>query len=394
MKSAIVNSSEFQNLQNRLATMKWRAQHLCGLWNGEPIGKVVSAALEELHAANLDEAKRAERMEFLERASKDPKTAQELCALRVMQANNYMLADLNIASFFFQVINLANDERPVFQNNTKQNVKVMYTGGDTGPRQLTKVVQVQSEELLKLRWLATEEVRIRKIDIYHGDVTQAAESTLMMSYDWQNKVDQLCFDLINSGDVFGAFNFTTQRVATAVGVLNPRINKKNLPTTNDIQVSNAVGGKFGFACLKAALKYEAGFGQAFMEGSPKLTGRILIPGLDVTDIADEVQPTGQKQNSVAEQIAEKGWSTIEFLGRNFILQQDNTLEPGVCYFETNMKPGVIFLKPGLASEEKREGDYEMRQRNEEWRYMKQPFGAYVNATWRPRALRIRYRKAA
>lgn len=395
------NLNEFNGVQDRLKILKARAAHLCGITSdGQPLSLVVQAALDDMLSANVDPEKIAKRAEFLLRAEKDPAAHSELCALRMEQANNYLLADLNFAAMHFEIVNLKKDERPVIQNTSRHQIQIRHTGQDSGPKSFVKFIPPLAEELLNLRWLVTDEIRVKKVDIYHGDIADAANSTIMLSYDLEGKIEDLCKELAfktpAQGGFFGAFNtqIGDANKALDIYVPNSRINVKNLPTTNDITLTgNTLASGFRHDVIKAALKYEAGWGKAFMEGPLLLTGRILIPGLDVTNIADEVDPVGEATTSVAEQILQNGWATVTVLGRTFRLEADNTLEPGVCYFEFNKKPGKIYAKPELDLEDKRE-DYETRKTNEEYRYMKKVFGAYCNRTWRMRSLRIRYRKAA
>jgi hypothetical protein len=395
--SAIGSRNE---LQGRLKQMRARATHLCGRSiDGRPLSEAVAQALTELHDQNEElfksPEKQRERSEYLSKAEKDAILQEELCALRIEQANNYLLADLNIVPFFFNIVNLQNDERPMIQNNTKQNIRVGYTGGDNGPKHLVKIVPVQEEILMNLRWLATEEVRVKKIDIYRGDVTDAANSTLMEAYDMKNQVEQIGWDLITKtpaqGGLFGAFTFGGAKKCSDVYVANPRIQAGVLPTTNDIVLAgNGANTTFRWEAFQAALDYEARWGQAFMDGPLRLTGRIMISGLDVTGIAKTIVPTGNTNNSVADELLEKGWSQVGYLGRNFTLMADNTIPPKSCYFEFNKKPATMWLKPGLAHEERRD-DYETRKTNEEFRYMKQPIGGFINAPDRVRALRITFK---
>ncbi len=394
-----LDSISFPQMQKRLAMMAERATHLCGTMADQtPLSESVPAFLKnlitesaELNKPGSDKAKA--RAEFLARAQEDPKLCAQMCAIRVETYNNFILADQNILSFFYEIVNLKDDERPVAQNTTDQEIRVSYIGQDGEPEEV-KVVRKDEEALIDLHYLMTKEIKYRKDDIYRGSVIDAALQTLRVSYDMSNQMEAKAFTLLTqsvaNGGCFGDFTFTGTR-PSRVYVPNSRINVSNLPATNDITVpGTGHGTKFDFRVFKAAKKYGDQWGKAFIEGPLYPTGRILIPSLDASDIADQIVPSGNTNNAVANELLEKGWTSIGYLGINWILVADNTLTPGQCYPEYSRKPGRIYLKPGLDKEGLSTNEYENDLKNEERRWLRKAFGAYINNATRINTCRLTY----
>lgn len=394
---------DFNAFQANLRRMAWRASHLCGTTlDGKPLGAHIHELLMETHKANTDPEALKERADYLGRASGDPKLQMELNALRIETVSNYAFASANMASLWFETVSLKKDERPVFQNETVQQTRIHTTSTDAGHKSLIKAVPSQTEVLIDLIWLITQPVRYRKVDIYNGDIMESQQRILRLASDWTQEIEERCFNLATTapsnsgqgGGLFGLFNYNPSAANKELEVLVPqrRIITANLPQTNSLVAPGAGSAtKFSFACIRQAIDYEVRFGGAIEGGSPQLTGRIFIPGIDLTGIAEEIIPSGNTNNKVADDLMEKGWSSVTYLGRTFTLVQDNTLEAGVCYYEFVRKPGRIYIKPELAVEEKLPPTEEMRVNNEEASYSKQPFGAYINFTQRVHALRQRFK---
>jgi hypothetical protein len=381
-------------LKNRLTQMKARCSNIVGrAADGRQLCTVVAEAFDALLN---DTTTPEERAAFLSRAENDRYTRQQLCALRVEQANNFIYATQNIIPMFYEIVNLANDERPVFQNNTMQEVRVGYIGQD-GASDTAKIIKPQDEVLIDLNTLATDEIRYRKVDIYSGSVVDAALQTIKLAYDMGNQMEGKAFDLLTSsvvnGGAFGTFTFTGSK-PSRVYMANSRIKTALLPTTNDISLSDNGTGSgqsnaFRYGVLRAAKKYSDQWGKAFPEGPLTPTGRILVPGAEASDLAIEITPSGTTRNKVADQLLEQGYATIDYLGVMWQIVPDNTISSGACYVEMNRKPGTVFLKPSH-DKEKISDSYENDRNNEEARYMTKVFGAYINSPRRINALRIIY----
>lgn len=395
-------------LQERFKMFGARAQSLCGRTvDGQPLGPAVKKFFDEMLLSTTDPAKIAARNEFLARAEKDPVAKMQLCGIRVDTINNYILATNNIMSMFFSVENLADTEYPVVQNTTDQEISISYVGQDGGVK-MTKVEKDDDELIIKLRILTTDKVRYRRVDLYRGTIVDTALKTLHMAYDMKNQMDGLCYTLLATAagtgaasqvtGAFGTFRYYKDGGAALkrsqyTYLPNSRINVSNLPTTNDITLSdNSATTSFRYACMLAAAKYFSQWNGAFPEGDLIPTGRILVPGADAADFGAQVQVTGNTNNPVANELLTQGWMRVNYMGKDWTVVADNTLTPGYCFFEANRKPGKVFLKPSMDRENVwGENDYNLSQNNEEERWSQKVFGAYINSATRMNVLRIRYR---
>ena len=388
--------NELSSYTDQLKRFSARAQSLCGytMVDGKrvPIGQATAAFFDDLLKNTNDPVKIAERNEFFAKAEKDPVARGQLCGIRVEQFSNYILASQNILGMFFEAVNLADDERPVVQNTTQQEIRVGYVGADGEPR-MVAVNRDDDEALINLHYLTSELVRYKKVDIYRGTIVDAALQTLRMAFDVKNQMEKEAFTLltaaVNAGGAFGAFTFTGKR-ANYTYLANSRILTSNLPSTNDIVVpGNSGSTKFRYAVLKAIMKYGHQWSGAFPEGDLVPTGRILISALEASDIADEIVPSGSTSNAVADQLLTQGWTTIDYLGKKFTLVADNTLAAKYCYAEYNRKPGRVYFKPSQ-DRDVVVSNFELDKKNEEERYMQKVFGAYINSATRVNVARFQY----
>ena len=397
-----LSTMSITQLQDRIRRFGVRGVSLCGQTvDGKPLGATVKQYFDDLLVSITDPAAIEQGNKFRASAETDPAARRQLCGIRVETLNNYILATNNIASMFFELVNLADDERPVVQNTTDQEINVTFVGADGGIKS-AKVVKEDDETLINLRYLTTDRVRYRRVDIYRGSITDAALKTLRMAYDIKNQIDGQCYSLLTdpTKGAFGTFRFYKDGVnpplakrSQYVFLPNSRINVANLPTTNDITLaSNSATTSFSYECIRAAVKYFAQWNGAFPEGDLSPTGRILIPGGDVADIGSEIVPSGTTNNPVANELLVSGFSRINYMGRDWNLESDNTLPPGSCLVEANRKPGRVYMKPSQDRDIVRgEEDYELALNNEEERWAQKVFGAYINSASRMNVLRINYR---
>lgn len=388
---------DLPSYQDQLKRFAARAKtSLCGytMVNGQKvaIGDATAQFFNDLLTSTNDPEKLKQRGEFMHRAENDPVAKAQLCGIRVEQFNNYILASQNILGMFFNVVNLADDERPVIQNTTDQEIRVGYIGANGEPK--SKLVERDDEEaLVNLHYLTSEQVTYRKKDIYRGTIVDAALQTLRLAYDVKNQMEGQAFTLltaaVNAGGAFGAFTFTGKK-ANYTYLANSRIKTANLPTTNDIVLaSNSGSTKFRYEVLRAALRYGNQWTGCFPEGDLIPTGRILVPALEASDIAEEIVPSGSTSNAVADQLLQNGWTQIDYLGRKFMLVSDNTLDAKTCYVEFNRKPGTAYFKPSQ-DRDVVGNTYELDKKNLEERYMQKIFGAYINSATRVNVCRIKY----
>lgn len=404
------------SLQKRLKTFSARAKFLQGHMlkkdkNGQTqlcsIGAEVAKFFDELLNSTTDPEKIRNRNEFLARAAKDPKVKDQLCAIRIESFNNYIFATLNIISFFFEHVPLKPDERPVFQNTTLNEVKVYYNGPE-GESRNVRVDRDDQFELKNLHFLTTDKVRYKVIDVYRGNIVDAAMQTLRLAYDWNNQAEGVAFNLINSSAVYGAFTFTGAKQNYPY-VANSRINTANLPATNDIGVyTNNTTGKYaglaangtapatssyagfiGFPVFDAIKDYCNRWIGSDPEKELAPTGRILVPGSEIYGVGQSVTPTSARPSDSAEQIIDDGWVRVHYLGTDWSLVPDNTIPLGTCYPEFNLKVGRYFTKPSL-DQEKVINTPELDEKNEEERYMRKVVGFEANSASRRFTARFTY----
>jgi len=204
MKTKGIDQMPEEELRNRLKMFGSRALHLCGVTpDGTPLGVAVKKFFDEVLLSTSDPEKIKERNEFFDRAQKDIEARNQLCGIRVETMSNYILASVNIMSMFFEIVNLAEDERPVFQNTTDQEVLIAAIGADGGLT-AAKVVKDDDETLISLQWLATQRLRYRAVDIYRGRIVDQALKTLRLAYDIKNQIDAQCYALLTDPNA-GAF---------------------------------------------------------------------------------------------------------------------------------------------------------------------------------------------
>src|ERR1039458_7387147 len=171
-----------------------RAQYMTGRTvAGLPLGEAMVAFYDSLMAGLKDVSLQKQREQLLiNAASRDPQVAavarKTLASLRVEVFSNYLYAPALWMNQYAEVINLKDDERPIAQRNTKQEVAITGVGGDGSPH-MVKISLDPDETLIPLGYLTTDIVRYRKVDIYRGRVVDPALATINLSYDFGQKLD-------------------------------------------------------------------------------------------------------------------------------------------------------------------------------------------------------------
>jgi hypothetical protein len=373
---------------------------------GVPLSESLVKFYDELMTGVANQELQKQRMELLVRANSQDKTVAEpakrtLASIRLETFSNYLYAKALWMNQYAEVINLKDDERPVAQRITKQEVSVYMVGGDGSPH-MVKIQPEPQENLISLAYLTTDIVRYRKVDIYKGRVVDPALATINLAYDFSMKVDGQVQNLLIApgAKFFGPFTFTGPRPNWSY-VAHSRINTANLPTSNDVicyaQDGTTLVNGFGFQVLAYIVDYAARWNGAFQDGIDlKPTGRILLPPAHIKNIANGIFPSGATRNDIADELMQQGWFGVHYLGIDWLFQPDSTLDPTVmaCYPEFNKKPVQVFFKPGLDEEKDSTGDYQIESKNEEERYMRRVFGAYWDTSRRAYAARFNYNGTA
>lgn len=387
-------------LLNRIEQLRGRATQLCGRSSD---GRSISTYLTEFYDGMIKELKDPQlladgdkrRAEMMRQAKLNPQIAAQYCSIRVRTINNYLLPSMKIIPFFFNLADLKNDERPVLQNETRQEIHCGVVGLGGGAERID-VDKDQLETLIPMDWLSSDEVVYPLVDIYSGKIADIAQKTFDAVFDLRNQEETRAWKLLTApvaqGGAFGTFDFTNPRKITYVYVPHSRVKKVNLPTTNDISLaSNTDTSLFRFEIFAAGIQYVSQFADAFPQKEFNLTGRVKIPGKDVSNLAQEIVPSGSTRNAVADKLMEQGWAEVNYLGYRFRLESDNTINPGAAYFEMSLKVGDIYHKPGLDLEIVN-NSVEYTTKNQEGRTIKKAFGGSINSAERIHALRVQYNK--
>jgi hypothetical protein len=373
-------------LQDRLRKMQGRALSLNGLTADPAVMNSLKPFFDRAMGPVTAE-RRKEMLRLVQDAWDSTEKKAELCGLRVTTVDNYVRATSAFASLFFRRVDLADDERPVFQHTYRNEIRVHYMSEDGQARSI-KAVKAQKQIFIDLRVLTSDEVSYQIRDVYQGDITDMSLATVDIGYDMTNKVDAEAYNLMHTGSVlYGNFT-TTGAKLDRTWVPNSRIHTPNLPTTNDIVLSgNTTSTKFRLQVVRAILKYCESWGNIF--GAPlRPTGVILVPSSDSTDLAEEILPTGSTNNSVADGVL-SDYTQFDYMKTRWTLVPDVTLAPGVCYPVLNRAIGEAYFKPSMDEEFVET----FRKKNLETRSQNKVVGFAIPEPWRPFATRVRYTTA-
>lgn len=339
----------------KLEIMQKRAEHtvLFGKApDGEPWSKYLANHLKETleWAKDPDIDPEVVVKKYRRAYDGDMDAREELRTLRIEQTQNYVIPVLNFGQFF-EVITLGPNEAPFIQNNTKQEFTATYIAQD-GDTQTRKVTKDQYETQVDLRLLTTDEVEYMLKDIYTGDLTAAAQVNFDLDFDLRNQLDGLLQTLALGSSSLGTFDITNANKARRAYKTNSRLLSGVLPTTNDLQITGIGGStKFSPVTLDEAMDYCARFAGMSPDGDLAPTGKILIPSQDLREISSGYTFTGAKQNEKIEEIADMGWYSFGYLGKQWTLQPDNTIARKACIPQMNKPLGWLWLKPSMDDEE-------------------------------------------
>jgi hypothetical protein len=366
-----------------------------------------AAAKEEAPGTMAFQGAEVPVAEVMDQARNGSVTA--LRALQALRMDNVELFVKAMSNFqlFFEPVTLADNEQPVMIHSFKNPTNVRYTGEDGGARSV-KAVKAQKQVFPGLRALTSARVGYQIRDINQGtDVAAAANATVDVAWDLANKEDLELFNLLNGGTINGVaygtgcyapFNTGAAKLDKTF-ILHARIQAANLPTTNLIpntSIFDVVSGtktpaafnNFRLGVIRAIMKYCTSWGKIF--GTPLVpTGAIIMPSSEVTDITNEIQPTGTFNNDVAQGLL-NSYATFEYMGVNWTLIGDPTLPPGACYPVLNRKVGQVFHKPSW-DEEFVTTD---REKNYEEKLAQKVFAAAIWEPWRVNALKVVYSSVA
>jgi hypothetical protein len=406
-----------EELKSRLLLMARRVRMLNGTGLDEAgqqcaAGDGAAKFLETMANSLSDPKALAARQEFLAKVEKDPEARKQFCALQLKTYNNYLMAEMRWLQYFFTVTTLPDDGRPMVQNHYDKEVRCYYVGQDGRPKEM-KLFFDDTETVLPLRVLSTPKMKYKVQDLYRGNIVDQAVKSLTITRDLANKMEAEAKAVLLT--TLGTFTFTGPK-ANWPFVTNSYIDTNNLPQTNQVAVLNCHGaangstfgngtlaqtglqiGAFDYCVLDEIINYAKLLNAVRLPGTGEFrpTGRIRVPSTHVrnfgTYAAGSNVPGSATVAAAAparpqEEIYEEGWGGVDYKKISWIFEADATLDPTVnkCYPEFTIKPGEVFLKPSQDREVVRTGDqdYDLFQRNEEERWMKKVFSAYVNSAMR------------
>jgi hypothetical protein len=380
-----------QELRNALVFLQDRAKAFHGFSPNPARLKQATDALGELIAPGDPAAAAA----LIRESWSSPAKMQELCALRIQQINNYVHAATDMALMLFEEVTLADDERPAFQNLTQSEISVGKMASEGKPRRIN-LLPPQANEMIDLYTLATEEVEYSLKDIYNGDISAPARASVDLARDFAGKLDSEAFTLLtaalNAGGAFGTFVTTGTKVGRTF-VTSARVNASNLPTTNELVLSNTAAWPYPQAANSSSTKFRVDVIRAANRYADLVavlglqpTGLIFVPSLDASDLSDEITTLASASSNSAVEGLLRNYTNF-FFQRNWTLVPNATLAPGKCYVQFNQPVGYIYRKP---SQDLDHSEVDM-VKNRETRFFRGVVGAAIPGHFRPRALRITYR---
>lgn len=329
---------------------------------------------------------------------------KQLCALRVEQVGNFIAAESMWASAFFETVTLQPDEEPYYENTTKMEVKVGHMGEDGSPDRV-RVVKPEARTGIGLRFLVSEKVRYKTVDVYRGRVADIAQKQFDIARDLRVQFDKEHFTLLTqsvaNGGCFGTFVNNQSNKSKRTWVAHSAVATSRLPSTNDWDIRAGGGASatnplntntsstFHPEILRNIIHYSTLWGDLLPGGGRLVpTGEIIVPSDKVVEIGTNLALSNNTQaTTIQQQVADKGWFSLDYFNKRWTFIPDSMFCPsGYCFPRFNLLPGRSFLKPVFDKE------FVTTNEEENWeeRYQRKVYGACIIGQYRPRALRIRF----
>lgn len=368
-----------------------------GLFGTTPIQDAVTAdinaSIESLTPDKRQEIALLEHEARKERAAgvMNGEASVALHGIRLKTYNNYLVASSMIAAGFFEVIDLADDEVPVYLGETKQEVSFNYVGQNGGVFTRTFNNDDLSGDPVKIQGVARTSgwVRYPIMDIGQGRMLDSVPKTLDIARDLSWIKDNDLWALAKS-QLASFSGKLTGKKANRAWNFHSSVKTANFPATNVIDATAGSILKIQ-KILNAVIKYETSWGRGtFPDGDLMATGEIFISANELADLFSELSIASQTSN-VGNEIMKAGEFSVTYLGRNwkFIPLATTQMTAKKVYPRWNKKVGVVFHKkasPLNGEEIVREGDYngwEKRRATAWW-------AAYCPAPWAMNICEIQY----
>lgn len=353
-----------------------------------------------------------EQAEFIKKAwgpdgKGNTEEMRQLCAMHVTQTRNYMSADSQWASRYFEQVTLGPSDEPVITNETADEVRIGHLG-EGGTPDSVRIVKSYGHTTIGLRTLSSAKVRYMIRDIYKGTgIGEMARKTIDIARDLRIKKDREHYSILTqsvaNGGAFGVFSYEQGNANKAKRIYVPHssIDTTRLPTTNDIDLTAAAettNNPMSYGSLTAfdpqkvilAIQHYANQWADNLPGGGRLvpTGDIIMPSDEIISVATANFVTANSNTSALQmQVFENGYMSVMVGGKKWTFIPDSSYCPaGYCFPTFNQTVGLSYSKPSMDMEFV---DTDLRT-GWETRDQLTVYGAAVVSQWRPRTLRIRY----
>jgi hypothetical protein len=356
------------------------------------LARRVSRFLEEAMAAEPKET-----LQLFQAACKgDPAAWDSINAARIEMVDNFLVPDAELSTAFFRIVPLGPDERPLIHKTTRKETTIVYTaeGGQVRHRQL---VADYDESVLDLDMVSTEQFDYKPRNLYLGSsVGEAALATIDAAFDLAFKCDDIAYTLLTNGTTLGTWANTGKK-STRDFVLHSGISSANLPTTNDIVLSDNTGStKLRASVFEQVLNYCNSWGKAFGADVPggrlSPTGVVYVPSSETTQLLNSLDITTAPANKVTEAVYEN-YMSFKY-GIDWTLIPNNRLPKGKALFVLNAPVGTIYTKPSMDMSYDSLQDPGQRAsclaKNKAWRTQSKVWTPYILGCHTNRVVRVTY----
>lgn len=345
----------------------------------------LGAYLDKAEANGTEE--NLQKLTVLKRESiSDGAKLQEINRMRVLTVENLIVPMSNAGTFFTQ-ISLQEDEEPMLENTTGQEMKARFIGEDGKPH-LTQIMKNLSRKLIDLFWISTDILEYPLIDVYRGRIGQDILNAAPLARDLGLKIDVELWKLIKALPV--ATWVQTGPPAKRTFVLHSSIIAANVPVGNLLDLHTE--GAFNFNVIKAIVKFYMQMGNIFGAMVPQA---IFVPSIDVTAFIDAITLQSEGTNPGVQQIFEGGFIT-NIGGTRIVIVGDPMLDPaaGLAYVRTNKAIGEWYTKPSLDvtyPENPSQISNKAIKENKGETFIKKVFGAVTPLPWTVNMLAVKYK---
>lgn len=269
----------------------------------------------------------------------------EIVALRQTQINNHIMAS-STALPFFNVQNLADNERPEYKHTTRQFEVGVTKVGQGGQPQQMQVVKRDSHVDIDMYPLSTDEIEFPLWDFARGDISQQSVVTQMAAEDLELEQDAILWTALKAK--CASFDLTNSVPALRTYTQHSRIPSGQFPTTNVLDASSA--GRWSYDAIKLIYAYL----DSWADKAPELGGimnavEIHIPSKDASGMLADITPSTQiTDQSLSGQVRARGY-IYDVGGRQFMLRPNIHLSSAdnAAYVRVNAAVGDVFFKPGF-----------------------------------------------